>query len=326
MAYSVAHTIQAHAGAVHVARFNATGRYLLTGGSDQQIHLWNAKTGVGPQDELDSKGRSTCIQRYSGHSYEVLCLDVAPDSTRFASGGPDRAVMVWDVASGQTLRRFNAHTGRIHDVKFAGARDEGSLLYAAGSDTILRAYDLRAAGAWRPIFEATEATDAILALALTPGSVHTASVDGKLRTYDVRMGELRTDTLDEPITSLCPTQDGAAMLVSMLSSTHRLMDLTDGTQLQQFQGHTQTSFRCHATLSTDEALVLGGDETGALYAWDTLSGRKKWEGRPDYRGSVRFRRAPQTPVSILWTDVSPDEAEPDIVTASSCGTVHVWCR
>ena len=99
MAYQVAHTIQAHAGAVHVARFNPGGRYILTGGGDQQIHLWNAATGAG--DDVDAKGRSPCIQRYSGHSYEVMTIDIAPDSMRFASGGPDRAIMLWDVAAGQ---------------------------------------------------------------------------------------------------------------------------------------------------------------------------------------------------------------------------------
>lgn len=322
MAYSVAHTIQAHAGAVHVVRFNPSGRYLLTGGGDQQIHLWNAQDGV--SDELDSRGRSASIQRYAGHSYEVLCLDIASDSTRFASGGPDRSVVVWDVASGRSLSRFNAHTGRINDVALAGAHDD--VLYAAGSDTILRAYDLRASHAWRPIFEAHEASDAILSISVLPGMVHTASVDGTLRAYDVRMGELRTDVMDDPITSLTPTQDGAAMLLSMLNSTHRLMDLTDGTQLQQFKGHTQTSFLCHSTLSLDESLVLAGDETGTLYAWDTLSGQVKWHQHPDYSGSVRHRRAPDMPVSILWTERGPDQHAPMIATAASCGTVHVWTR
>ena len=324
MAFSVTHCIQAHAGAAHVARFNTGGRYLLTGGSDQQIHLWNAKTGA--SDELDTKGRSACIQRYSAHSYEILCLDIAPDSLRFASAGPDRAIMLWDVATGQVFRRFHSHTGRIHDVKFGGAREEGSLLYAAGSDKVLRAFDLRASNAWRPILEAREAHDAILTLALTPGSVHTGSVDGVLRTYDVRMGELRSDTLDEPITSLTPGKDGVTMLVSQLASTHRLMDLADGTQLQCFRGHTQTSFRCHSDMTLDEALVISGDETGHLFAWDILSGRKKWDARPDFRGSARHRRAPNVPVTMLWTEAGPDAQDPQVVTASSCGTVHIWSR
>ena len=131
--YRPVHTIRAHVGAVHVARYNVGGRYLLTGGADQQVCLWNARSA--PGDELDNKGRSPCIQRYSAHSYEVQCLDIAPDNARFASGGADRAVLLWDVGTGHVLRRFSAHYGRIHDVRFAGARDEGSVLLTAGMMT-----------------------------------------------------------------------------------------------------------------------------------------------------------------------------------------------
>ena len=48
--YRPVHTIRAHAGAVHVARYNVGGRYLLTGGADQQVCLWNARSA--PGDEL----------------------------------------------------------------------------------------------------------------------------------------------------------------------------------------------------------------------------------------------------------------------------------
>ncbi|WFD31358.1 hypothetical protein MSPP1_002393 [Malassezia sp. CBS 17886] len=320
--YAVAHTIQAHAGAVHVARYNRGGRYLLTGGGDQQVRLWNAHADAPP--ELDAKGRSPCIQQYTGHSYEVLCLDVAPDNARFASGGPDRAVLVWDVASGQTLRRLNAHSGRTQDVRFIGARDDGSVLLAGGSDTVLRAYDLRASGAWRPIFEAHEARDAILAIAASTSCIHTASVDGVLRTYDIRKGQLRADVIDQPISAITPTRDGAAILASTLDSTHRLLDLHDGTELQRFRGHVQTSFRCHAALAADEAQVLAGDEDGRVLAWDVVSGHRSWGERPDYSGSVRHRRAPNASVAVLWTEANPDVASHGFVSASSCGTVHVW--
>jgi len=314
--YTPVHTIYAHTGAVHVTRYNATGRYLLTGGADQQIRLWNAKTGA--PEGRDSRGRSPCIQHYSAHSYEVLCLDVAPDSTRFASGGPDRSVLTWDVASGQVLRRFNAHTGRVNDVRFSGAREDGSVLYAAGSDTSVRAYDLRAAGAWRPIWEAQDAHDAILALALTPGRVHTASVDGALRTYDMRMGELRTDVLGEPITSLSPTHDGTAILASTLDATHRLIDMADGTQLQKYMGHMNQSFRCHSSLASDEAVVLAGDENGTLFAWDTLTGRCRFHVRP----ALEDRRGRS--VCMFWTESSPDEAAHEVATATSSGVLLVW--
>ncbi|WFD42522.1 hypothetical protein MPSI1_001167 [Malassezia psittaci] len=269
----------------------------MTGGADQHVNLWNARTDGG--DELDSKGRSIPIQRYSAHTYEVLAIDIAPDNSRFASGGPDRSALVWDVASGQVLRRLNVHTGRVNDLCFAGANDEGSILFVAGSDTVCRAYDLRTPSAWRPIMEVDQATDSILTMAMSnPTMLHTGSVDGVVRTYDIRKGELRSDVIDEPVTSLLPTKDGAALLVSTLDSTHRLIDMLDGTLLQTFKGHKHTSFRCHTTMSLDESLIIAGDENGNVHAWDTVSGRSKWQQHPDYSVSTRLRRNPNTPVTI----------------------------
>ncbi|PKI84065.1 hypothetical protein MVES1_002220 [Malassezia vespertilionis] len=322
--YQVQHTLQAHAGAVHVARYNTGGKYLLTGGADQQIQLWNTR--AIPSDDVDVKGRTQSIHRYSAHSYEILCLDIAHDNMRFASGGPDRAVLLWDVASGQVLRRFSAHSGRINDVKFGGANNDGNVLFTAGSDTVLRAYDLRANNAWRPILEANEARDALLAMALTsPATLHTGSVDGVVRTYDLRMGELRADLIDQPVTSLTPTKDNAALLVSALDSPHRLMDLADGSVLQKYEGHVQASFRCHSTLSVDEMYVLGGDERGCVYMWDFVGGQCAMQNVPDYGASARYRRT-NAPVTVLWTECSPDTSAPQFVSASSCGSVHVWER
>lgn len=55
------HTLSSHKGAVHTAIYNTGSSYLLTGGQDRQIKLWNPKKG-------------TEVQAFSGHGYEVLGL------------------------------------------------------------------------------------------------------------------------------------------------------------------------------------------------------------------------------------------------------------
>lgn len=45
----------------------------------------------------------------------------------------------------------------------------------------------------QPIQILEEARDAIQTIHLTPTSIMTGSVDGHVRTYDLRMGELRSD-------------------------------------------------------------------------------------------------------------------------------------
>ena len=45
------------------------------------------------------------------------------DNARFASVGGDRAVFLWDVEQGVTVRRWSGHTARIEAVQFAGEGD-----------------------------------------------------------------------------------------------------------------------------------------------------------------------------------------------------------
>lgn len=55
----LAQTLSGHKGPVHTAIYNTGSAYLLTGGQDRQIKLWNPNTGAE-------------IRTYSGHGYEVL--------------------------------------------------------------------------------------------------------------------------------------------------------------------------------------------------------------------------------------------------------------
>ena len=65
------------------------------------------------------------------------------------------------------------------------------------------------------------------------------------------------------------------MLVATLDSHVRLMDLTTGKMLNDFQSHSNTSYRCRACFGHAEATVLCGDENGQIWAWDLVDVRQK---------------------------------------------------
>jgi mitogen-activated protein kinase organizer 1 len=57
-------TLEGHKGPVNVARYSKKqASYVLTGGQDRSVRLWNAATGAQ-------------IKAYTSHGYEVLCLCV----------------------------------------------------------------------------------------------------------------------------------------------------------------------------------------------------------------------------------------------------------
>lgn len=279
-------------GPVHAVAYSASpGNYILTGSSDRTIRLYNPFPSttipeIRPQAK-PSVPQGRLIQTYAAHGYEVLSLDVAADNERFVSAGGDRSVFLWDVSTAVTTRRFGGnaqgHSARINCVSFAG--DGDSLIISGGFDTTVRIWDTKS-GSFKPIQVLSDARDAITSLVVRGPEVVAGSVDGRIRSYDVRMGRCTTDVLGVSVTSLGLTKDGRAMLVSTLDSKLRLMDRDNGTCLRAYSdpGLKNEELRVQSLLGGGEKYVIAGDEMtgeadntntngdGRVWAWDLLSG------------------------------------------------------
>jgi len=62
------------------------------------------------------------------------------------------------------------------------------------------------------------------------------SVDGCLRTYDLRKGMVRVDDCQEPLSSLCLSGDGQCVLMNGLDGVVRLLERGTGEMLNSYQG------------------------------------------------------------------------------------------
>ncbi|KIY50129.1 nuclear mRNA splicing protein [Fistulina hepatica ATCC 64428] len=290
-------TLNNHRGSVNVARYaKGTAKYILTGGQDRTVRLWNADLG-------------TEIKVYSAHGYEVLSISVAHDNAKFASSGGDRSVFVWDVTAGTTLRRLSGHMGKVHAVEF---NEDASVLASGSFDATVRLWDLRAQSR-QAIQVLEEARDTIQTIHVGPTNIITGSVDGHVRTYDLRKGQLRSDYIGHPVTAVLPTQDMSTMLVTTLDSHLRLMDMTTGKMLNDFTGHTNSAYRCRGCFGYGEASVLCGDENGMIWGWDLLDA-KPMPPHPPPKGHHKV---------ITWTEQHPTD-KGEMVTSSADGTAKVW--
>lgn len=141
----------------------------------------------------------------------------------------------------------------------------------------------------KPIQTLGEAKDGVTSLVFdstgTGAEVLAGSVDGRVRTYDVRMGRLVTDVFPGAVTSLCLSRDGKTVLVGSLDSKVRLMDRSNGQCLRTYgggdDGWTNKDIRVQSVLGGGERWVVAGDESGAentngegrVWAWDLLTGK-----------------------------------------------------
>lgn len=121
-----------HNAAVNSAAFSPDGRWLATGGDDNQILLWDVSTLRDPQLEpvpilLD------------GHTAKVVDLAFSADGKYLASASWDRRVGIWDISALKLKRYLSGHQGPVNTAQFSG---DGRYVYSGGADGHIRLWRL----------------------------------------------------------------------------------------------------------------------------------------------------------------------------------------
>ena len=130
----------AHKDAIYALAFSPDGKTLATAGYDRVIHLWDVPDPNGiVKDEKEKKPRLTL----KDHSDAVYGLSFHPDGKLLASVSADRAVKVWDAATGKRLYTLSDPTDWVYAVAWSPDKKH---LAAAGVDKSVRVWAADAAG------------------------------------------------------------------------------------------------------------------------------------------------------------------------------------
>jgi WD40 repeat protein len=97
-------TFKGHNKTVKAIAFSLDGRLMATGGDDNEVQLWNVRSGL----ELKRLGLADHVQ-YAAFS---------PDSKRLVTGGADGTVTLWDVTSLQELMILTEYTDEVTSITF----------------------------------------------------------------------------------------------------------------------------------------------------------------------------------------------------------------
>jgi len=232
-----------------------------------------------------------------------------PDNAQFASCGGDRTAFVWDVQSGEQIRRLQGHMGKVNSVAY---NEDASVLATASYDQKVRLWDMKAQSK-APIQTLEDARDSVTTVCINPTEITTGSVDGHVRAYDLRKGQLRSDYIGHPVTSVVPTKDWSTYLVATLDSSIRLFDCANGSVLNTFKGHLNDSYRTRACFGYNEATVVSGDENGQIWSWDLVTS----DAMPPTPPPKAHEKL------ITWIEHHPTQKD-EMITASADGTVKVW--
>lgn len=214
----------AHLSLVEAVAYSPDGKWLASG-SYQEVKLWDARTGelrktvpgfaervVALAFSPDSKilacgggaptqeGELKLIDPQSGkvvreikenvHSDTVFGVGFSPDGKRLVSGGADKFVKTFDVATGKFIKSFEGHT---HHVMGVGWSSDGKLLASAGADNVVKLWDFEKGEQVRTINAATKQLTALTFVG-KKNEFLTASGDTQARLWNTNGGNTRNFT------------------------------------------------------------------------------------------------------------------------------------
>ncbi len=272
----------AHGGkSVLCARFNSTGTHFISGGDDKNVHIWKfvsvgsnilKKYGNGSNAFNDNNFEETThLHTFKGHGYPVQTVDITKDNKTIASSGGDRDIFISDVGKGKQVKRLKFHKAAISSVSF---NPLDTVLIAGSYDRTVSLWDMRENNNRGPIQVLEDATDAVLSVnGKHDSQIFVASVDGILRTYDIRNGQKFEDNFEGILSHIGISQDKECLIVSTLNDTINVIQRKNGDVMAKYTGHTNSKYKSECCFSKNDKNVVGTSEDGSVYVWDLVSSK-----------------------------------------------------
>lgn len=162
----------------------ANDRQFVTGGGDGLVHLfdWHSlrpETGR-PSNILDSKP----LRTFEGHTDDVHAVGVSGDGELLISAGKDGQVIIWNLKSGNIVRRIAAHDESISTLDIS---PDDRLLATGSRDQTIRLWELSTG---RQVAKLTGHEGDVVSAQFSPAGSRLASVssDETIRVWDIDHG------------------------------------------------------------------------------------------------------------------------------------------
>ncbi|EFO21965.2 hypothetical protein LOAG_06522 [Loa loa] len=244
----------------------------------------------------------------SGHTGWVRCVDVEPGNEWFATGGADRIVKIWDLASGKLRLSLTGHVSAVrcckvsrrHPFLFTGGEDKQvkcwdleynkvirhyhghlsavqdltihptiDVLITCARDATARVWDMRTKAQIHCLSGHTNTVATVISQEVDP-QVITGSHDSTIRLWDLAAGRsICTLTHHKKSVRALTLHPSLFMFASGSADNIKEWKCPEGIFIQNLLGHNAI---INSLACNEEGVLVSGGDNGSLNFWDWKSG------------------------------------------------------
>lgn len=281
--------------AVYAVAVTPDGKYLVTGGADKTVRVWDVAT-------------SKPVRSFQGHLGSVLAVAVRGDGRQFVSACDDGAIRVWDLNPTDEHKAFVEATDALWTVAFSA---DGKRLAAAGADRTIRVYD-PASGQLEAALAGHSAP--ITGLAFFPDRNRLASVGGDrvVKLWDVAGKKLDKELKghESAVLTVAVGDNGKLVVSGSADRTVRGWDPDSGKPLWSWTGRSAV---CAVAVRIGGRFIAVGQADGTLVVLDAAAAGGPKEVSPPQSAHI---------AGVACAAFSPDGLR--IATVGGDGATKVW--
>ncbi|CAB3397737.1 unnamed protein product [Caenorhabditis bovis] len=244
----------------------------------------------------------------SGHTGWVRAVDVEPENQWFATGGADRIIKIWDLATGKLKLSLTGHISSVRAVKvsprhpflFSGGEDKQvkcwdleynkvirhyhghlsalqslsvhptlDVLVTTSRDSTARVWDMRTKAQVHCLASHTNTVSDVVCQAVDP-QVITSSHDATVRLWDLAAGKsMCTLTHHKKSVRALALHPRLNMFASASPDNIKQWKLPQGEFMQNLSGHNAI---INSLSCNDDGVLVSGADNGTICFWDWRSG------------------------------------------------------
>ncbi|KUI69792.1 Vegetative incompatibility protein HET-E-1 [Cytospora mali] len=296
---------EAHSDYIRSIVFSADGKFLISGGDDREVRVWNWD---GDTCEL--------FRTLTGHGESINCIVSSPFEYHIASGSDDGYILVWDAESGEEIKRSSQLDTSILSLAFS---HDGSKLVSGCLNSVIYVWDYKKG----PTQELRGHTRAVASVAFSPEGLYLASSshDTKIRFWYDKCDE--TTSIGEaehprgqppfsthPIYTLAVSPDGRYIASVAGDYTITLWDGDTGERLERASRMGHSDDVSSLVFSHDGQCLASASDDKLVHIYYVADGRLRhsFSDHGDWVRCVAFSADAQY-----------------VVSGSDDFTVRVWC-